>query len=347
MKINGREIGPNHPPYVIAEISANHNGSLDRALRLIDAAKYAGADGVKFQCYEASTITLDCDGPGFVLEDGPWKGKRLFDLYRKAQTPFAWFPALFERARAIGITAFSSVFDRSSIDLLESLGCPAYKIASFELTDLPLIRYAASTGKPIILSTGMGSEQEINQAWRTIRALTDGIALHCVSGYPTPASESNLTLIALWRASGTPVGISDHTTGIEIPIAATALGACVIEKHLKLDRARTVDSAFSLVPNNFKAMVDAVRNTWAALQPSRAQSEEASRPLRRSLYAVADIPAGSPFTNENIRSIRPGHGLPPATIDEVIGKTAARAIARGEPMTADAIARNEQNVREK
>lgn len=340
MNIAGREIDSYQPPYCIAEISCNHNGSLDRALRLIDAAKYACADAVKFQCYEASTITIDHDGPGFILQDGPWKGKRLHDLYREAQTPFEWFPKLAEHAGKAGITWFASVFDKTSVDLLCELRCAALKIASFELVDLPLIRYAAGKGKPLILSTGMASREDISAAWQAVRLaqkvgegeLVNAIPLHCVSGYPTPAAEANLATLKEWAQFRSTCGISDHTTGIEIPIAATALGACMIEKHLKPDRATTLDSAFSLVPNNFKAMVEAVRRTWAALQPSQAKSEDASRPLRRSLYAVEDIPVGQPFTEANVRSIRPGNGLPPALIGEIVGKTAGRDIVRGEPM---------------
>jgi len=339
MKIAGREIGPSEPPYIVAEIGANHGGELGRALRLIEAAKAAGADAVKLQAYTADTITLDCDGPGFRLTEGPWQGWNLHDLYAKCQTPFDWFPAIAAHARKVGITWFASAFDPSAIDMLVKLDVPAIKIASFELVDLPLIRYAAATGKPLILSLGMASDEEFMAAAAAAHgALDNRIFLHCISGYPTPATEANL-----WRIMrGMNIGISDHTIGIEVPVAATALGAWMIEKHLTMShRRKTPDSMFSLEPVEFKRMTDAVRTVWQALQPSAAASEAPQRVLRRSLYAVTDIAAGEPFTPANVRSIRPGHGLPPKEIDKVLGKTAARAIARGTPLSWDLVAKLE------
>lgn len=377
MIIAGREIGPGQPPYVVAEISGSHGGALNNALHLIDAALAAGADAVKTQCYEADTITLDCDRPDFVIKDGPWKGRRLHELYRSAQTPFAWHPKLYKYARDIGITIFSSVFDPTAVDLLESLGCPAYKIASFEIVDLPLIRRAAATGKPLIISTGMATPEEVeaaNMEAGVARALANPeyvkasnerdeqkcqefikfiigniTLLHCVSGYPTPPSEANLRRLINRDGFGVqqpdgwvrPIffhGVSDHTAGIEVPIAATALAAtsrdaCIIEKHLMLPGVATEDAAFSLTPDAFAAMVRAVRSTWEALQPSTAASEAPSRQLRRSLYSVSQIAAGEPFSTANVRSIRPGYGLPPKHLPEIIGRAAKRDIVRGEALT--------------
>lgn len=346
MKIAGRKIGPTQPPYLIAEISCNHAGSLFNALRLIEAARRSGADAVKFQAYTPDTITLDCDKPDFVLQDGPWKGRRLYDLYREAHTPFEWFPTLFDHARKIGITCFASVFDFSSIDLLERLNCPAYKIASFEIVDTELIRHAAATGKPLIVSTGMASETECAAAWQAIREtcrtpdaeIADALPLHCVSGYPTPPAEANLARLRAWSTwQSQPFGLSDHTTSHTIAIAATALGVSAIEKHLKLDGIETADAGFSLTPTAFKEMARAVRDVWDALQSGTPASEQASRPLRRSLYAVADIPAGAPITRENVRSIRPGHGLAPSVLPEIVGHTATRMIARGEALARDMV----------
>lgn len=337
MNIAGREIGPNNPPYIVCEVGANHGGDLGRALRLIEAAKAAGADAVKFQAYTADTITLDCDGPDFRIDSGPWQGWRLYDLYKKCQTPFEWFPKIAEHARKIGITWFASAFDPTAVDMLVALDVPAIKIASFELVDLPLIRYAAATGKPLILSIGMASDNEIDEAAvAAIPAFNNRIFLSCISGYPTPIKESNL-----WRLrsyNGMNIGISDHTIGIEIPVAATALGVWMIEKHFTLSHRRlTPDSMFSTEPVQFADMVRAVRRTWDALQPHMPTSEASQRPLRRSLYVVADIKAGEQFTAANVCSIRPGHGLPPKEIDQVLGKTATRDIARGTALVSDMV----------
>ncbi len=335
MKINGREIGPSQPPFLVAELGANHEGSLGTALDLINAAKRVGADAVKFQAYEPGTITIDCDKPDFIMKDGPWKGRKLYELYEKAHTPFKWFPRLAECADKAGITWFSSVFDKTSIDMLEKLDCPAYKIASMEITDIPLIQYAASTGKPLIISTGMASWGEINDVEDTIEDAKDlevgGLADHlvllrCVSGYPAPVEESALAPFRCYE------GISDHTIGWEVPVAATALGATIIEKHFMFPSCESEDRKFSLLPSEFHEMTEKVRAIWQAMQPSERKSEEPQRQARRSLYAVQNIGNGEEFTEENIRSIRPGYGLPPKLLPTVLGSIATRDIARGEPL---------------
>lgn len=341
MKIGNREIGPGEPPYIVAEIGANHGGDLQRALRLIEAAKAAGADAVKFQAYTAETITLDSERPEFKIKDGPWQGWRLYDLYKLAQTPFAWFPQLAEHAEKVGVTWFASAFDPSAVDMLAELGAPAIKIASFELVDLPLISYAALTGLPIILSTGMATDAEIYAAANCVK---NPIVLHCVSGYPTPVWDSNLhrlrTWIDIWPA--TLHGLSDHTIGSDVPVAATVLGACMIEKHFTLSRDRhTPDAEFSLMPGEFRKMARAVSDIWCATRRRVApiESEEVHRPLRRSLFAVQDIKAGELFTADNVRSIRPGDGLPPSAISHVLGYPANHDIARGTPLSWNVVGR--------
>ncbi len=342
IQIAGRQIGRDRPPYVIAELSGNHNGDIARAVRLIDAAKAAGADAVKLQTYTADTITLDHDGPQFRIQGGPWHGRRLYDLYQEAHTPWDWHPALFEHARSIGITCFSSPFDPSAIEMLERLDAPAYKIASFEIIDIPLIEHAARTGKPLIISTGMASRQEAKDAITAARAGGHGgvALLHCVSGYPTPASDANLRRMqALADAFDCPVGLSDHSMGVEVAVAAVALGATIVEKHMTLARADGgPDAEFSLEPHEFAALVRGTRNAFAALgtaEYDRAESERGNATFRRSLYAVRDIAAGEPFTNENVRSIRPGFGLAPKLLSTVLGCRAARDIPRGTPLSLD------------
>lgn len=337
--ITGRPIGPGHPPYVIAELSGNHNGDITRALRLIDAAKEAGADAVKLQTYTADTITIDHDGTDFVIKDGLWSGRKLHDLYKEAHTPWEWHPTLFEHAQKVGITCFSTPFDPTAVALLESLGAPVYKIASFEIVDLPLIRHVARTGKPIIISTGMASLGEIGEAVAAARdaGATLIALLHCTSGYPTPPEEASLATIPhLAAAFGTIVGLSDHTPGHFVPVAAVALGAAIIEKHFTLARADGgSDAAFSLEPQEFAALVDGCRTAFAALGTVRydpTPSEAGYLGLRRSLYAVTDIAAGETFTEKNVRSIRPGGGLPPKMLPEILGRQAASAIARGTPL---------------
>jgi N-acetylneuraminate synthase len=342
--ITGRAIGPGHPPYIVAELSANHGGSLDRALNIMAAAKAAGADAVKLQTYTADTITIDHDGPDFRISGGLWNGRRLYELYQEAHTPWAWHEALFAKGRELEITVFSTPFDDSAVDLLERLGAPAYKIASFEMVDVPLVRRVAATGKPVIMSTGMGSPQEIGDAMKAFR---DGgghelVLLHCVSGYPTPVEQSNLRRIPRLAAEcGCPVGLSDHTLGVEAAIAAVALGACVIEKHVTLRRADGgPDAAFSLEPHELAALVRGAKAAFAALgtgEEARAAVEQASKVFRRSIYVVRDLDAGEPFTAENVRIIRPGYGLPPRELERLIGRKARRALTRGTALTWDAV----------
>jgi N-acetylneuraminate synthase len=342
MSIAGRRIGPDEPPYVIAELSANHNGDIERAFAIMDAAKAAGADAVKLQTYTPDTITIDHDGPGFRIEEGPWRGRTLHDLYREAHMPWPWHAPLFARARELGLAIFSSVFDETSVDLLEELGTPAYKIASFEMIDLPLIERAARTGKPLIISTGMASREEIADAVAAARrgGATDLALLYCVSGYPTPAAEANLRTIPDLAASfGTVVGLSDHSLGIGVAVAGVALGAAIIEKHVTLRRADGgPDSGFSLEPDELAALCAGCRDAHAALGAVRyggKASESTSKLHRRSIYAVADIAQGEALTEQNVRSIRPGFGLAPKHMPEILGRPAARSIARGTPISWD------------
>lgn len=336
MFINGREISDTQPPYLIAEISCNHNGSLDKALELIEAACLARADAVKFQLYDPNKLTLNLDRPDFVIQDGPWKGRRLHELYTKARTPIEWFPELFGVARARGITMFASVFDPEGVDYLESLGCPAYKIASFEITDTPLISHAASTGKPLIISTGTASLAEVDEAALATEGNDDFAMLHCVSGYPTPIHQSNLARFLMLSNQWGPCGISDHSLGHEVAVAATVLGACIIEKHLKLEGDNeSEDAAFSLTPTQFRTLWHNVYQIWGSMQGGGASTEH--HQLRRSLYAVEDIHEGELFTPQNVRSIRPGYGLPPSLLPQILGSTATKSIERGTPLTKDLI----------
>jgi N-acetylneuraminate synthase len=337
--IAGREIGPEHPPLVIAELSGNHNQSLERALRLIDAAADCGAEAVKLQTYTADTITIAHDGPGFRIENGLWAGRTLHELYGEACTPYDWHDALFAHARARGLICFSSPFDDTAVDLLQSLDAPAYKIASFEAVDLPLIRRAAATGKPLIISTGMTSPEEIGEALAAaMDAGEGGVALlHCVSTYPARYADANLRAIPRLAADyGAIVGLSDHTPGTATAVTAIALGAAIIEKHFTLDRADGgPDAAFSLEPEELRRLVDDCRHAWEALGDAslnRGEAERANKQFRRSLYVVRDVAAGAPLTREDVRSIRPGFGLAPKTLPDVLGRPAARALKRGEPL---------------
>ena len=335
--IAGRRIGSDQPPYVIAEMSGNHNGDLDRALRLIEEAKRAGADAVKLQTYTADTMTIDCDGPEFSIRGGLWDGRTLYDLYQEAMTPWDWQPTLFAKGRELGITVFSTPFDESAVDFLEGLDAPAYKIASFEIVDIPLIEKAAATGKPLIISTGMANETEIAAAVDTAAhaGCTEIALLHCVSGYPTPADEANLaTLVDMEKHFGAAtVGLSDHTLGTAVPVAAIALGATIIEKHFTLQRADGgPDAALSLEADELMQLCRDCRTAWEAIGTinyRRTASEEPNAQFRRSLYAVRDIDAGEALTSDNVRSIRPGFGLPPRHLPEILGRRAKKPIRRG------------------
>jgi N-acetylneuraminate synthase len=339
INIAGRPIGPGHEPYVICELSGNHNGSLERALNLLEAAAATGADAIKIQSYTADTITIDHDGPGFRVEGGLWDGRTLYDLYGEAQTPFEWHEPLFQRARELGVTLFSSPFDESAVDLLEELAAPAYKIASFEAVDLPLVAYAASKRKPMIISTGMANIDEIGEAVRTARenGCEEIVLLHCVSSYPAPDEQSNVrTVPDLAERFGVVSGLSDHTFGSAVAVASIALGGCVVEKHFTLRRADGgPDSAFSLEPDEFRTLVADCKRAWRSLGSATYDlqgCEQGSVTYRRSLYVVRDIAAGEELTRENVRSIRPGHGLPPKHLPEVLGRQAARDLKRGEPL---------------
>ena len=343
LAIAGRRIGPDQPPLVIAELSGNHNGRIERALELIDAAAAAGAEAVKLQTYTADTITLKHDGPGFVIEGGLWAGRTLHDLYSEASTPFEWHEALFERARARGLIAFSSPFDETAVELLEKLDAPAFKIASFEAVDLPLIARAARSGKPLIISTGMTSRAEIASAVDAARGAGAEVALlHCVSAYPARPADANLRMIPRLAADfGCLAGLSDHTPGTAVAVAAVALGACIVEKHFTLSRADGgPDAAFSLEPDELAALVRDCRDAWDALGQAdyrRGEAESANRQFRRSLYIVRDVKRGHELTRRDVRSIRPGFGLEPARLAEVLGRAARRDLKRGEPLALDMI----------
>jgi N-acetylneuraminate synthase len=344
--IDGRIIGANHPPYVIAEMSANHNGNLDAALRIIDEAKLAGADAIKIQTYRPDTITLKCDRPDFQIRGGLWADRSLYDLYEWAHTPWEWHAALFEHARKAGLTIFSSPFDTTAVDLLESLGAPAYKIASFEAVDLPLIRYVARTGKPMIISTGMADAEEIEEA---IAAARDGgcselAILHCVSGYPAPASDYNLqTIPHMIERFGLVTGLSDHTLDNASAVASVALGARIIEKHFTLDReGGGPDDSFSLEPKELKELCSYARTAWDALGKidyGRKSSESGNVQFRRSLYFVKPMKAGERVSADGVRSVRPGYGLAPKYLDEVIGAVLTADVDFGMPVSWNVLER--------
>jgi pseudaminic acid synthase len=333
-----------YPPYIIAEMSANHNGDIEIAKRIIEAAKLAGADAVKLQTYTADTITLDSNAEEFQIRGGLWDGKSLYQLYQEAHMPWDWHKPLFDHARKHNITIFSSPFDRSAVDLLESLNAPAYKIASFEAVDLPLIKYVASTGKPMIISTGMADSTEIAEA---IEAAQEGgckelAILHCVSGYPSNPEDYNLhTLTDMVGRFGLITGLSDHTVDNITAITAVALGASIIEKHFTLDRnGGGPDDSFSLEPSDLKDLCQQSKTAWLAMgnvDYGLSSSEQGSVKFRRSLYFVDDIPAGGVITSTNIRSVRPGYGLSPKYFDSIVGKCVRIAVARNTPVTLDAI----------
>lgn len=339
-----RPIGPNAPPFVIAEMSGNHNQSLERALAIVDAAAATGAHALKIQTYTPDTMTIDSKEGEFFIADpnSLWQGKSLYQLYQEAYTPWEWHAPIFERAKSHSMLAFSTPFDETAVDFLETLDVPCYKIASFEMTDLPLVRKAAATGKPLIISTGMASLAEIDETVKAARAAgcRDLVLLKCTSTYPATPENTHLRTIPVMRQTfGCEVGLSDHTMGVGASIAAVALGATVIEKHFTLARADGgVDSAFSLEPAEMKLLVSETERAWQAMGEVRwggSAAEEKSRVFRRSLYVVADIKAGEAFTTKNVRAIRPGLGLPPGYLERVLGKPARHDLAKGTPLTWD------------
>ncbi len=343
--IAGRTIGPNQPPFIIAEMSANHGGDFERAVRIVHMAAEAGADAIKFQAYTAGSITLDSDMPGFTIEtDNLWKGERLYDLYKRAATPYDWLPELYDIARKADIIPFCSPFDHAAVDMMEEIGSPAYKIASFELVDVELIERAGRTGKPLILSTGMASQEEIADGLAAARrgGTTEVALLKCTSSYPADPAESNLlTIQDMAQRFGVPVGLSDHTLGIAVPIAACALGACIVEKHfIDAREPETADSMFSALPEELAAMVAGCAEAFRARGEHHygpAPHEKQNLAFRRSLYAVADISAGEELTRDNVRSIRPGHGLPVKLLAEIVGRRACKDVPSGTPLSWDLV----------
>ena len=339
-KIGSRLVGIGKPAYCIAELSANHNQNFEEAVTLIHAAKKAGADAIKLQTYTADTLTIPCNNKYFRVGDGTlWSGRNLYDLYKEAYTPWEWQHELKKIAESLGMDLFSTPFDRTAVDFLEDIDVPAYKIASFELVDLPLIEYIAETKKPIILSTGMASEEEIREALDTIEGTgnTRGALLKCTSAYPALSEEMNLrTIPDLMNKFKVPVGLSDHTLGNNASIIAVSLGACIVEKHFTLSRKTPgPDNAFSMEPIEFCDMVNAIRTTESALGKVHygpTSHEKRSLAFRRSLFVVEDIKPGEEFTEKNVRSIRPGYGLPPKMITRVLGRRARMGIGRGTPL---------------
>jgi pseudaminic acid synthase len=342
LSINNREISENYPPYVIAELSANHNGNIDNAFKIIDAAKAAGADAVKLQTYRPNTITIDHNSADFKIEGGLWGGQTLYQLYENAYMPWKWHLPLFEHAQKIGITIFSSPFDRTAVDLLENLNAPAYKIASFEAIDLPLIKYVAAAGKPMIISTGMANIEEIQEA---IEAAREGgckeiALLHCVSGYPAPAADYNLkTIPDIINRFGLVTGLSDHTIDNTTAITSIALGSSIIEKHVTLDRnGGGPDDSFSLEPEELSNLCSSIKTAWKALGKidyTKKDSEKDNIKFRRSLYFVKDIKKDQIITADHVKSIRPGYGLAPKFFNQVVGKHVNRDVQYGTPTSFD------------
>ena len=347
IQIAGRDIGIESPPFLIAEISANHNGSLDTALRIIEVASQNGADAVKLQTYRPDTITMDHDSKEFQIHGGLWDGRTLYELYQEAHMPWDWHKPLFAHARKIGITMFSSPFDTTAVDLLEDLNAPAYKIASFEAIDLPLIKYVAATGKPMIISTGMADIEEIQEAVDAARSggCKEVAVLHCVSGYPAPAADYNLrTIVDMASRFGLVTGLSDHTIDNTTAITSVAMGASIIEKHFTLNRqGGGPDDSFSIEPHELQALSSGLRTAWESLGQvdyGLKSSEVGNAVFRRSLYVVRDIAQGEVLTASHIQSIRPGYGVPPKHLDRFIGKIAARSATRGTPVSWDLIGEN-------
>jgi pseudaminic acid synthase len=342
--IDNTEIGFGRPPYIIAELSANHNGSLENAFKAIKSAKKCGANAVKLQTYSADTMTIDTDMPEFKIHGGLWDGFKLYDLYKNAQTPFEWHKPLFIYAKELGITLFSTPFDETAVDLLENLNTPAYKIASFELVDIPLIKYVAQTGKPMIMSTGMASELEIEEAIEAARSsgCSDLILLHCISSYPAPIEQANLNqMVELGRRFNMITGLSDHTLGTTASIAAVALGASVIEKHFTLSRLdKGPDSEFSIEPLELKKLCAESYDAWLAIGQisyDRQKTEDSMKLFRRSIYFVNNLKAGDAISKDDIRRIRPGNGLPPKYFNELIGKKLKVDVSRGIATSWDKI----------
>jgi N-acetylneuraminate synthase len=344
MKIGQREIGLQHRPYVIAEMSGNHNQSLERALEIVDAAARSGVDAIKLQTYTADTMTIDVDAPGFVIQDAKslWAGRKLYDLYDEAHTPWDWHAPIMQRAASHGLHCFSSPFDDTAVDFLESLGVLAYKVASFENTDLPLIRKIARTGKPMIISTGMASVAELDESVRAARAAgcKDLILLKCTSTYPaTPENTNVLTIPHMRQLFGCEIGLSDHTMGVGVSVASVVLGATLIEKHFTLRRSDGgVDSTFSMEPEEMRLLVTETERAWQSLGAVRygaTKAETNSLAFRRSLYIVKDMRAGEQLTADNLRAIRPGFGLPPKFYDESLGKAVKQDVKRGTPLSWD------------
>ena len=346
INIAGRDIGDGCAPYIIAEMSANHNGDLNAALRIIEEAKRADADAIKIQTYRPDTITLKSDLPDFQITDGLWAGRTLYDLYEWAHTPWEWHKPLFEHARKLGITLFSSPFDNTAVDLLEDLNAPAYKIASFEAVDLPLIKYVAGTGKPMIISTGMADAEEIQEAIHAARegSCKELAILHCVSGYPAPAEDYNLrTIPDMIERFGLITGLSDHTLDNTTAIASVVMGASIIEKHFTLNRnGGGPDDSFSLEPTELAELCRDSKTAWAALGKvdyGRKSSEQGNEKFRRSLYFVRDLKAGDVITADAVRSIRPGFGLAPKYLDEVLGATLKTDVDFGTAISWDHLER--------
>jgi len=345
ISIKGRKVGFEEPCYIVAEMSANHAQSFEQALKIIEAAKEAGADAVKLQTYTPDTMTINLCNEYFQVKETIWEGKNLYNLYSEAQTPWEWHSKLKEHATKLGLDFFSTAFDTTAVDFLEKLNIPAYKIASFELVDLPLLRRVAITGKPIIMSTGMASLVEIDEAVKTVRASGGNqiALLKCTSAYPAPPEEVNLrTVPHMKEAFGVPVGISDHTLGAEVAVAAVTLGACIVEKHFALSRKNAgPDSSFSMEPDEFKEMVRTIRKVEKALgrvQYQTTEKEKFSKVFRRSLFVVKDMKTGEVFKEKNIRSIRPSYGLHTRHLEEVLGRKAKKDILKGTPLDWDLIA---------
>jgi len=337
--IGGRSVGESFPPYIVAEISSNHNGDIEKALEHIELASEAGADAVKLQTYTADTMTLDSDANDFKITEGLWKGRTLYDLYEEAHTPWEWHAALFKKARDCGLQCFSSPFNEGAVDFLEQFDPPAYKVASLELVDLPLLRKIASTKKPVIMSTGLSDLEEISEAVETLQTAgcEDLVLLHCVSSYPAPPEDYNLrTIPDMAKKFNVVVGISDHTLGITTSLTAVGLGAAVIEKHFTVRRSdKSLDAAFSLEPKEFKLLCDQSREAWSALGSpdyDLKDSEKENLKYRRSIYVVKSIASGEKFTEDNLRRIRPGYGLAPKFFPHLLGKIASCDVPRGSAL---------------